>query len=446
MGKVVMLRVLNAKGARDEFKITAKPFDFPAEGSLPRYEWLLGRHLLRNEVAGSAAMGGTGKSSLSIVEALAMASGKKLTHDMVPSEPLRVVLINLEDTRSTMNKRITAAMKLHKLTKEDIGDRLFVFAKGELKFKIATERMGKVIRNEKVITALTKLMLEKKGDVLSIDSFIRSHGVNENSNTLMEQVVECFEEIAAGAKCGVHLWHHTRKGKGGGDGQETTVEVARGAQAFIDACRSVRILETMSKTDARKLGVEDEKHYRRYFRVFSGKRNFAPHIENSDWFYIASVDLDNAPDSLSDGDSIGVVETWSVSEAQIEALSPETIDKIKQAVADGEWREDVRAAMWVGKAVAPILGLDPDEEQEKVRRAIKKLTKDGVLKQIGGRTHDRKPCILVVPGDWKAPVVKLNAEGAVCETCGKKLKSTRKDARFCSAKCRLKAHREEEKD
>ena len=81
-------------------------------------------------------MGGTGKSSLSIVEALAMTSGKRCSANSVP-EPLRVVLINLEDTRNTMDKRIAAVMRHYGLTPADIGDRLIVKAKGEIKIKVA---------------------------------------------------------------------------------------------------------------------------------------------------------------------------------------------------------------------------------------------------------------------------------------------------------------------
>ena len=69
------------------------------------------------------------------------------------------------------------------------------------------------------------------------------------------EVVSCFEEVARTAACAVHLWHHTRKM--GGD--QASVESARGAQAFIDACRSIRILETMSKkTRDELLGVMPE--------------------------------------------------------------------------------------------------------------------------------------------------------------------------------------------
>jgi hypothetical protein len=127
--------------------IDARPYQFRAEADIAQWQWLYGRHLLRGEVAGTAAMGGTGKSTLSIVEALAMASGRALLGQTVPG-PLRVVLINLEDTRNTMDKRIAAVMRQYELTPDDIGDRLIVIAKGEVKIKVARQkRFGDVERN-----------------------------------------------------------------------------------------------------------------------------------------------------------------------------------------------------------------------------------------------------------------------------------------------------------
>ena len=76
-------------------------------------------------------------------------------------------------------------------------------------------------RNDKAIELLSKLMIEKQADVLSIDSFIRTHSVSENANEVIEQVIECFEDIAEVANCAVHLWHHTRKGRG----EAATVEL-----------------------------------------------------------------------------------------------------------------------------------------------------------------------------------------------------------------------------
>ena len=293
--------------------ITAEPYQFPQEADIAPWKWLYGRRLLRGEVAATAAMGGTGKSSLSIVEALSMASGRSLLGEGVPG-PLRVVLINLEDTRNTLAKRIAAAMRQHGLVPADIGDRLIIIGKGEARIKVARQlKSGEVERNKSDIAALTSLMIEHHADMLSIDSFIRTHQVEENSNSLIQEVVECFEEIARGAQCAVHLWHHTRKS----GGERVTVEFARGGGAFIDACRSVRVMETMSeKEHAELLAIRPDMLARGYyFRGWDGKWNFAPPAEQSDWFRLESVVLAN-------GDNVGVVTSWTYP-AALGDISPE---------------------------------------------------------------------------------------------------------------------------
>ena len=59
----------------DTAEITLEPHAFPDEASIGRWDFLYGRHLLRQTVSATAAMGSTGKSSMGIVEALALASG-----------------------------------------------------------------------------------------------------------------------------------------------------------------------------------------------------------------------------------------------------------------------------------------------------------------------------------------------------------------------------------
>jgi hypothetical protein len=375
------------------FTITAAPYTFPDEASIPQYDWLLGRHLLRGDVSGTAATGGTGKSSLAIVEALAMASGKQLTHDTVPSEPLRVVLVNLEDKRNTMDKRIAAAMRHHGLTKEDIGDRLIVLAKEDKKFKVARQRNGDVKRNQELIDALVRLMTEHRGDVISIDSFIRTHAVNENDNAAIEKVVECFEEIAERANCAVHLWHHTRKSGGLG----ASVESARGAQAFIDACRSVRILETMTAEEAKKLKIANR---RPYFRAFNGKLNFALATDASQWLTTTSVTINNGP-ALQGmhlrGDEVGVAERWEHPGTSEADLSDANVAAIKELVGVGKWRDNVRAEMWVGKAVAQVLNLDPEADVALVKATLRRLFEIDALKRKPGQDRYRRETIFVVP-------------------------------------------------
>jgi hypothetical protein len=354
--------------------IAAEPYQFPAEADIPQWLWLYGWHLLRGEVAGTAAMGGTGKSTLSIVEALAMASGRSLLGPFVPA-PLRVVLINLEDTRNTMDKRIAAVMRQYGLTAADVGDRLIVIAKGEVKIKIAKQRRsGDVERNEQDIAALIRLVTEHHADVLSIDSFIRTHRVNENDNSAIQEVVECFEDIAVEAQCAVHLWHHTRKS----GGEKVTIESARGAIAFIDACRSARILETMSAKEHEQLsGIEPgmlPPGY--YFRAFNGKRNFAPPANQSDWFKIESLVLAN-------GDNVGVVTAWRYPASQA-AIPPEAIERIladiDRGMPNGQRYSNDNAA--TTRAAWPIVQKHcPDKTEDQCRAMVAAWIKSGVLYQ-----------------------------------------------------------------
>ena len=169
----------------------------------------------------------------------------------------------------------------------------------------------------------------------------------------------------------------------------------------------------MTAEEGKRLKIAN---HRRYFRAFSGKLNFAPPIENSHWFYLNSVPILNGDcdacyvqaDGGNGGDNVGVIERWSLPKAA--ELTPENIDAIKKAVADGNWRENIRANMWVGKAVAPILGLDPELNRRDITQIIRELIFKKVLKSIQGKTKDRKDRRFVVPGDWSAPV----AEGKTC--------------------------------
>jgi hypothetical protein len=372
----------------------ARAYVAPAEAGLRMWDFVYGRHLLRDTVSGTAAFGGTGKSSLAIAEALAMTTRRALV-GILPPRHLRVGLINFEDTRNTIDKRIVAVMKHYKLKDKDIGDRLFIIAKGELPIKIATQnqRSGVVVRNENTISELVAFVRNNKLDVLSIDPFVATHDVNENDNQKIWAVVACYDNVAERARCAISLWHHTRKSGGG----EATIESARGAVSFIDACRSVRILDTMTREEASKLKIE---HPGLHFRSFSGKRNFAPPTYDSEWYRFENVDLNNGP-IYSVGDKVGVVTSWVHPGAQELNLTTEKIVAIQTAVAGSQWREDVRAAMWVGKAVALALGLDAKDGR--VKRVLNQLLQDGFLQVQPGRDEHRNERLFVVVGPGPEP-------------------------------------------
>ena len=400
----LLMHVVAARpsGARSE------PYQFPDEKEIATWDWLYGKHILRRSVCATVAMSGTGKSSEAVAEALAMTSGKSFLGEAV-RRPLRVLLINLEDDRNTMDKRIVAAMRLHELNRADVGDRLFVIAKNERKLKLArTGNSGQLEINDRDVAWLIGYLLKHKIDVLSVDPLIMTHGVNENDNEKIRAVIEIYNDVAMQANCGINLWHHTRKGNGG----DVTVDSVRGAGALVDACRSVRILETMTRTEAEAAGIEPRDH-RFYFKEFSGKLNFSPPLDQVRWFRLHNMELDNGGGLF--GDEVGAVSTWTYPGIKEADLNPVQIAEIKRLVSSSSWRDDVRAAMWVGKAIGQILGLSNNKRIEAIK---KELLERGILKQVLGKDEKSNDRYFVTVGDDPASHSPVRPTGEGSEDPG----------------------------
>jgi hypothetical protein len=283
---------------------------------------------------------------------------------------MRVLLINLEDDRDSMAKRIAAAMKLYGLTPADVGDRLTVVARGELRLKLAGQvRGGRIEVDRAAVDDLVSFARDREIDVISVDPLRKTHQLNESDNVAMGELIEVYEEIAAEANASVHVWHHMRKG----NGSDASVDSVRGASSIIDAARSVSVMEKMTEKAAEAFGVDER---RRYFRSYNGKLNFAPPVDESEWFEIQTVTLDNA----GFGDSVGVITCWTPPDVDELDISQAVISDIKERVGDEpKWKEHFLADVWVGKVVGPAAGLDPRADRIRVMKLIEKLIREGHL-------------------------------------------------------------------
>ena len=86
--------------------------------TMPRRQWLYGRHLIRKFVSATFAPGGVGKSALVLAEAMAMASGRAILGPK-PLQRLRVGYWNGEDPFEETERRALAAAILHDLGPDD---------------------------------------------------------------------------------------------------------------------------------------------------------------------------------------------------------------------------------------------------------------------------------------------------------------------------------------
>lgn len=343
--------------------ITPTPYAWQDPTKIPRREWLYGRHLIRRYVSTTISPGGLGKSSMVMVEALAMVSGKPLLDERIHTpEPLRVWYWNGEDPNDESARRIQAAAIQHKLTPDDIGGRLFVDSGREMRLKLAFMAQGKIELDEALFDEITAALLERKIDVWTIDPFISAHQVSENDNGAIDAVIKRLGIVADRANVAIEVVHHVRKGNGK---DATTVEDARGASALIGGVRSARVLNVMSADIADGAKIPQKDRYS-YFCVTNGKSNMGPRSDAGLWRKIVSVDLENGGLALDSSDHVGVVTPFEVPSAL--SSIPENAAEIAQDVARqfDLGRLSSKSPDWFGHLVGPRIGID-SENKDSVR-------------------------------------------------------------------------------
>lgn len=373
----------------DTSLVVAKGFVWPDPNTLPRRQWLYGRHLIRKFVSVTVAPGGVGKSSLLIGDAIAMAVGKPLMGQSVP-KPLTVWLWNLEDPYEELQRRFLASAFAHKVMPGDTGNRLYVDSGRDQ--SLCTAIVGRDGGAEiliPIIDALVAELIRRKIDVLIVDPFVSSHMVSENDNNAMDLVTKAWGLVAERANCAIALVHHARKQQ---DGATISADSARGGKALTDAAREVRVLNRMTKEEGEKAGVVNP---RLYFRTYSDKANMSPPLEVSEWYHLQSI-------SLANGDEVGAVVPWQWPDA-MDGVSTADLRRVQTALDCATHRADPRADQWAGNVVMDVLGIDPNAmaSKAKVKLLLAEWIKSGALIQdaeIDPKT--RKHVTVVRVGTW----------------------------------------------
>lgn len=366
--------------------IRATPFAWRDESEIPPRRWLYGKHLLRKFLSVDVAAGGIGKSSVKVVEALAMTTGAQLLHKDVPEGKLRVWLYNLEDPDEETERRLVAAAKHYGIKPADVGDRLFVNSGRDQPLLIAEETQNGARIMRPVVDGLIATLKERKIDVLILDPFVSAHAISENDNRAIDMVAKEFARIADVCDCSINLVHHVRKT----NGTEATAESARGASSLIGAARSVVVYNRMTEDEAERAGIE-KSQAGFHFRTANDKANLSP-PEGAEWHRMNNVDLAN-------GDKVGVACTWDWPDA-FAGVSQDMLRKVQREVGAGQYRENSRSPEWVGNIIATVLGMDPDDDKKRLLSIIKQWVKTDILRVVEKEGPKRDIRKFVEVGTW----------------------------------------------
>jgi hypothetical protein len=384
----------------------------PFTGSaLPPRRWLYGRVYYAGYVSMLVAPGGTGKSALTMAEAVAMASGKTLLPGDTPHHALRVWYHNGEDDLDEQHRRLEAALRHHGLTHADLGGRLFLTSGRDWPLMLAGQGPQGITVNRDAVERLVEEALKAQIDVLILDPLGAMHTLPENSNEAANLLMAALREIAERTGAAIGLVHHTGK-MAAKDMDAAGAGAARGASAFVDGARVVRQLRQARPEDA-GLGIPASDRWK-YVLVGNGKANMAP-AGGPRWLRLVSVSLNNGTNDYPDGDHVQTVETWEPVKGQGNVTAEEA-QRIHAAVAAApayERRAKASSPDWVGYLIAREMGLDlgphgvkaheraPDQmlNRADVSAVIEAGLRDGWLVETKEKARDRKEADHIAAGD-----------------------------------------------
>jgi RecA-family ATPase len=300
-----------------------RPFEPVDLATLPQREFLFGRHYQRRTVSGTVAPGGTGKSSLVMVEAIAMATGRNLLDEEV-KERVRVWYHNGEDNMLELQRRVGGICQHYEIPMEELEAGFFMTSGNEVPLRVAeTWSQVRLQTDHRLVKCITEAIGDNKIVVAILDPLVTLHGVPENNPGQMDQVIRIFTRMADTQNCAIDLSHHTRKLAPGSGSDDVTIDDMRGAGAVKDAMRAVRMLNVMSPKDAENAGLM-ELERTNYFRIDRAKANYSGPAKTATWRQFVNVDLPN-------GDGVGVVTPWLFPGQDGAPSSPQKIEAERKA-------------------------------------------------------------------------------------------------------------------
>jgi len=264
-------------------------------------QWLYGKHLIRGYVSATVSPGGVGKTTLELIEAIALATARPLLGVPV-RERVRVWHYNLEDPRDELMRRVWAICEHYSIPPVELEGWLFLDSGRDCKMIVAEPVDGVVVpavAAEQVIEQMQRWDI----GVLQVDPLVKSHYAEENDNKQIDAVLDVFADIAKRCGAAIDLVHHTRKPPSGFVATAGDINTARGAGALAGAVRSARTITPMSEKESEAFDIDPSRRGW-YIRVDDAKGNMSAPSSEAVWCERHTVEL-------AQGDYVGVLAPWS---------------------------------------------------------------------------------------------------------------------------------------
>jgi AAA domain len=282
----------------------------------------------------------------------------------------------MEDGVDELRRRIKAVLIHHGIALSELKGWLFLAAPGVAAGKLMTlDQHGRPAPGG-LAAKLDHVITTRRIDIVSLDPFVKTHSVEENSNSAIDDVVQILSNLSITHDMAVDTPHHMSKGAP----DPGNANRGRGASSAKDAGRLVYTLTPMSPEEAQALGIS-ELDRRSLIRMDSGKVNIAPPTLDAKWFRIVGVEIGNPTEIYPNGDQVQTVEPWTPPDT-FEGLSTMLLNQILSDIdagtPDGNRYTDAPKA-FERAAWRLIVNHCPDKSEAAARKIIKTWTLSGLL-------------------------------------------------------------------
>jgi AAA domain len=341
----------------------------------PPREWLLGNIFCRRFLSSLLGDGAVGKTATYYAQLISSAIGRSLTGEYV-FQRCRVLTVSLEDDKHELQRRILAACIHHNVDRTELKGWLFLSAPGAAGGKLMSLNSKGQPEKGKLAEYLESVITTRKIDIVALDPFVKTHSVEENNNSMMDEVAQILTDLAAKHNIAIAVPHHTTKGSS----ERGNADKGRGASAIKDAFRLVYTLTTMTPEEAKALGISEEQR-KLFIRMDSAKVNITPPMGKAKWFRLVGVRLGNATELYPNGDEVQTVEAWKPPETWADLtndLVGRILADIDAGLPDGGRYSDgpnaKRRAAW-----KVVLKHAPKKSEHQAREIIKTWVETGLL-------------------------------------------------------------------
>jgi len=296
---------------------------------IPHRQWLLGHRRAMGEVTVDIGPPGVNKSSLILIDAVAIVTGRTLLAD-VPYAKGDVLLFAGEDSRRDVEAKLAGILAHYQISTAELGGRLHVVYLAEvdpLAYAFAqmldsTARINRELLEW--IKALPNLV------AALIDPIAAWHLVLENDTAAMKVLCTELRRTAVAGNIHIGFDHHiTKATMADPEGHVGNLAAARGAYIAADARWAFTLAKLRHQT-ANEFGISthDQSRYR---RLDSLKASYGPDDVETRLLQVQSVQIAN-------GESVAVL-----SEGDTQLIREEALEK--KAAAQAERKERLTQAL-----------------------------------------------------------------------------------------------------